>query len=595
MRKKSYLQDAFMLTDKGYSDLKKGIAACTLTNFSMMLPFMVSIQLILEVIKPLYGEEISYQRMWFLFGLGIVCAVIVFLCSKLDYTKTYVASYNESENTRTNLAEHIRKLPMSVFNSKDLSEITTNLMGDVSTSEHVMSHVVPQLFSNMISISIICIMMAFFDWRMALAMFISVPLALLVILLSRGIYGKLSQKHNVAKLAASEQVQEYIEGIKVIRACNMDGEKFDALENSLRKMMKLAVKMELGTGVFVTGAQVLLQAGIGLTVFVGASLLTSGALEFVPLMMFLLIVVRIYGPILTILTLLPELFYHRIAIKRMKTLMSIDTMEGDTQAHITDYGIELQNVEFRYNESGDTIIKDFSASIPPDGITALVGPSGSGKSTITRLIARFWDANQGSIKVGGIDIKTLDPEHLMSYMSFVFQDVILFNDTVFNNIKIGDLNATDEQVHAAAKAARCDAFIEKLPHGYDTVLGENGSTLSGGERQRISIARALLKNAPIILLDEATASLDPENESLIQEAISTLIRGKTVVVIAHRLRTVAEADQILVLDGGHVAEAGTHEFLLAQKGLYYKLYTIQQESLGWSVGNEPHALTKIAQ
>lgn len=583
MHKKPLLQNTFMLTDKGYSDLKKGIAACTLTNFSMMLPFMVSIQMILEIIKPLYGSEISYQRMWLLFGLGIVSAIIIFLCSKLDYVQTYVASYNESEKTRTSLAEHIRKLPMSVFNSKDLSEITTNLMGDVATSEHVMSHVVPQLFSNMISITVICIMMAFFDWRMALAVFISVPVALLVIVLSRSIYGKLNQKHNAAKLAASEQVQEYIEGIKVIRACNMDGEKFDALEKALRKMMKLAITMELGTGIFVTGAQVLLQAGIGLTVFVGANLLTSGTLDFVSLIMFLLIVVRIYGPVLTILTLLPELFYFQIAIGRMKTLMSIDTMEGDTETELTDFSIDLQSVEFRYNESGDTIIHDFSAHIPPDGITALVGPSGSGKSTITRLIARFWDTTQGNIQVGGIDIKTLDPEHLMSYMSFVFQDVILFHDTVFNNIKIGDMNATDEQVREAARAARCDEFINALPHGYDSVLGENGSTLSGGERQRISIARALLKNAPIILLDEATASLDPENESLIQEAISTLIQGKTVVVIAHRLRTVAQADHILVLENGHVAEQGTHDTLLAQKGLYHKLYTIQQESLGWSV------------
>lgn len=583
--KQPKLQKGLMLTDKGYTDLKKAIAACTLTNFSLMIPFAVMIQMIVELINPLIGLEISWSKMWLLFAAGIIGAGIVFLCARLDYKKTYIVSYMESEKARTSMAEHIRKLPMSVFNAKDLSEITTNLMADVATTEHVLSHVIPQIFANAISITVICGMLAFFDWRMALATFITVPIAFFIIFISRKISGKFNKEHNAAKLAAAGQVQEYIEGIKVIKACNLDGEKFDALEKALRTMKKLAIKMEFGTGVFVTGAQVVLQAGIGLTVLVGTTLLTGGEIQLVPMLMFLLIVTRIYGPVLTELTLLPELLYHQIAVKRMSALMAIAPMEGDTQTAIKDYTIAFENVNFQYNKGEQETIKAMSLTIPAGGITALVGPSGSGKSTISRLIARFWDVNEGRITIGGVDIKTVDPEHLMSYMSFVFQDVVLFADTIYNNIRIGNMDASEEAVIAAAKAACCDDFVNKLPNGYDTLLGENGSTLSGGERQRISIARALLKNAPIVLLDEATASLDPENESLIQKAISTLIEGKTVIVIAHRLRTIAQADKIIVLEDGKAIEEGKHEDLLAQNGLYKKLFTLQQESLGWRVSH----------
>ena len=576
------LQDALMLTDKGYKDLKVAIAACTLSNFSMMIPAIVMIQAIVELIKPFMGESISWQKMWILFAAGIIGAIIVFLCNKNDYKKTYVVSYMESENARTTLAEHIRKLPMSVFNSKDLSELTTNMMGDVSTTEHVLSHIYPQLFANAISVVVICIMIALFDWRMALAIFISVPLAFLIIIGSRGIQTKLGKKHAAAKLAASEQVQEYIEGLKVIKACNLDGEKFDTLENALRTMKNLAIKFEFGTGVFVTGAQVVLQAGVGLTVFAGVSLLSGGQIDLIPMLLCLLIVTRIYGPIITELTLLPELLYHQIAIKRMRALMDYKPMEG-AEMTLRDYNINFESVNFHYNKGGEETIKNITASIPANSITALVGPSGSGKSTLSRLIARFWDVDKGRITIGGTDIKSLDPEHLMSYMSFVFQDVVLFNDTIYNNIRIGNMNASREEVLAAAKAARCDEFVKKLPDGYETILGENGSTLSGGERQRLSIARALLKDAPIVLLDEATASLDPESEASIQQAIGVLIEGKTVIVIAHRLRTVAEADKIIVLENGQVIEEGTHEELIDKKGVYNKLYTIQQQSLGWSV------------
>ena len=577
------LQSAFMLTDKGYKDLKGAIGAVTLTNFSMMLPFAVIIQIFLELLKPFTGGSVSWPHMWILFGCGVAAALIVFLCNRFDYKKTYIVSYLEAENARVSVAEHIRKLPMSVFNSKDLTELTTNIMGDCTTTEHVLSHVVPQLIANAISITVICAMLAIYDWRMAIAVFITVPAAFLIIYLSRTIQQRLGKKHAEAKLEVSSQVQEYIEGIKVIKACNMDGKRFGTLERALREMKRLAIKFEFITGIFVTGAQVVVQAGVGLTVFLGTYLFTSGSIELVPLLGFLLIVTRIYGPVLTELTLLPELLYHRIAVKRVKTLQEIECMEGDAETEIKGYDIELKNVSFRYNKDGEDVIKHLTTAIPANGITALVGPSGSGKSTLSRLIARFWDADEGEIQIGGVDVKTLDPEHLMSYMSFVFQDVVLFNDTVYNNILIGNMDATEEQVKAAARAACCDSFIEKLPNAYNTLLGENGSTLSGGERQRLSIARALLKDAPIVLLDEATASLDPENEELIQRAIGTLIEGKTVIVIAHRLRTVSQADKIIVLDRGEMVQEGTHDELMSQEGLYKRLYTIQQESFGWSV------------
>jgi ATP-binding cassette subfamily B protein len=580
------LQKMLLLSDSGYKDLKKAAFACALTNFSMVLPFGALMLFIIELVNPLMGGGISWQKMWLLFGAVVAGTFIVGLCLRNDYNKTYIVSYMQCEQTRVTVAEHIRRLPMSVFNAKDLSELTTNVMGDVATSEHVMSHIIPQLIGNTISIIAICVMLAIYDWRMALAIFITVPLAFGIILISRKIYGGVSKKHAAAKLAASERVQEYIEGIKVIRACNMDGERFGALESALREMMRLAMSMELGTGIFVTGAQAVLQGGIGLTALIGATLLTGGELGFVPLLMFLMIVVKIYAPVITVLTLLPELFYFQIGLRRMRDLLAIEPMTGNEEQKLTDFTVVCENVSFSYGVGAESTISDLSMTIPAGSLTALVGPSGSGKSTVSKLIARFWDVDKGKITISGVDVRTLDPEHLMSYMSFVFQDVTLFNDTILNNIRIGNTDATDEQVLATAKAARCDDFVSRLPEGYDTMLGENGATLSGGERQRVSIARALLKDAPIVLLDEATASLDPENEASIQEAISVLIAGKTVIVIAHRLRTIAGADKIIVLDKGRITERGSHDELMERNGLYRRLWTLQTESLGWTAGSK---------
>mgnify|MGYP002405835908 CR=1 FL=1 len=398
--------------------------------------------------------------------------------------------------------------------------------------------------------------------------------------LPEGYQIKLFEKQVKAKLNASDQVQEYLEGMKIIKSCGLSGVHFKSLDNALLAMKKIAVKVEMAVGVFMSSASMILQAGIGITIFVGALLLTSGEIELLPLLMFLLMVTRIYGPILSILANLSSLLNLNVVTNRMRTLLTTPAMEGK-EKEVSNCDIELSHVTFAYNQ--ENVIKDISCKIPQGSVTALVGPSGSGKSTISKLIARFWDIQKGKITIGGKDIKAMEPESLMSYMSFVFQDVTLFNDTVMNNIRIGNPNATDEQVITAAQAAYCDEFVREMPEGYQTLLGENGSTLSGGERQRISIARALLKNAPIILLDEATASLDPENEVLVQKAIAKLIEGKTVIMIAHRLRTVVDADQIFVLENGKLVESGTHNELMKKQGLYQKLYHIQQESLGWAV------------
>ena len=574
------LKEFLFLSDKGYKDLKKAIVACTITNLALMLPFCVTVMLFNELLNPYVGKQIAWNHIWLLWGIGVVSAVLVFLAARNDYRKTYIASYQESNKTRLNIAEHLRKLPMSFFNTKDLSELTTNMMSDCSSMESMLSSTILPLIANGITVTLTCILLAFFDWRLALCMYITLPVAFLIIWLSKNYQKKLFERQVQAKLDASSQVQEYLEGMKIIKSCNLSGSHFSALNKALLSMKKIAVKVEMICGVFMSSASMILQAGIGIVIFVGTMLLVKGEIELLPLLMFFLMVTRIYGPILAILSQLTTLLNLNVVTERMRTLLSTSVMQGNDK-EIENCDIELEHVTFRYNTKD--VIKDVTCKIPQGSITALVGSSGSGKSTISKLIARFWDIQKGTIRVGGKDIRTMEPESLMRKMAFVFQDVTLFNDTVFNNISIGNPNATEEEVMAAAKAAYCDEFVRNMPDGYQTVLGENGSTLSGGERQRISIARALLKNASIIFLDEATASLDPENEVLVQKAIAQLVENKTVIMIAHRLRTVVDADQILVLDDGKLVEYGTHNELMKKKGVYQKLYHIQQESLGWTI------------
>ncbi|MBP1533663.1 MAG: ABC transporter ATP-binding protein [Ruminococcus sp.] len=574
------LKEKLYLSDKGWNDLKKAIIACTLTNLAMLLPFGVTVMIFGELIRPLTGGELDTKKLWILWGVGLVGALLVFIAAKNDYRKTYIASYQESNATRIRIAEHLRKLPMSFFNTKDLSELTTNMMSDCSSMESMLSSTIPPLIANLITVTLTCIMLAFFDIRLALCLFCTVPLAFGVILLSRRKQKQLFETQNEARLEAGGQVQEYLEGMKIIKSCGLDGAHFKKLDNALQRLRKTSVKVEMGVGVFMSGASMILQAGMGITVFVGTMLLINGRIELLTLLMFLLMSTKIYGPFLAVLSQLSSLLNLSVVTSRMRTLLSTPAMGGEGEA-ASGCGISMKHVTFGYDN--EDVIKDMSIDIPEGSVTALVGASGSGKSTVSKLLARFWDVNDGRISLGGKDIRTLSPDSVMKKMSFVFQDVTLFNDTVFNNIKIGSPTATDEQVYAAARAAYCDEFVSALPQGYDTVLGENGGTLSGGERQRISIARALLKNAPVIMLDEATASLDPENEVLIQKALARLVRGKTVIMIAHRLKTVVDSDNIIVLDDGKVREQGTHPQLMEKNGIYRKLFDIQQKSMGWGV------------
>ena len=574
-------RNSLLLDKSAEKGLRNAAVACFFTSLSLMIPFMITIRLFIEVLKPLTGGDVSWNKIWILFGIGIIAFIAVFLFSKHDYMKTYVSSYNQSEATRLRVAEQMRKLPMSFFNVRDLSELSSNIMTDCTNIETATSNIVPQLLANVASSAFVLICLAFFDWRMALAIFAMLPLAGLIFWVSRKLQNRLFSKHISAKLTAEKQSQEYLDGIKVIRSCNLGGEKYKKLDDAYTELRSAAIRIELVSGSIMALSSMLLRSGIGVTAFVGVHLLTAGEIDFLVMLMFLLIASRIYGPILTVLTLLPDILYLRISTKRLRALMESEAMTGETSTPIENTDISFDNVSFAYGEEPVLDGVDFTAKTGE--ITALVGPSGSGKSTISKLAARFWDTDGGTVSVGGVDVKALDPEYLMQHFAFVFQEVILFNDTIENNIRIGKPNASEKEIKSAAKAACCDEFIERLPDGYKTMLGENGATLSGGERQRISIARALLKDAPIVILDEATASLDPENEVFVQQAINQLVVGKTVLVIAHRLRTVLHADHIVVLEQGKVVEEGKSEELLSHNGLFSKLYNTQQDNCGWRV------------
>lgn len=573
-------RNSLLLDKSAEKGLRNAAVACFFTSLSLMIPFMITIRLFIEVLKALTGGDVSWNKIWILFGLGIIAFIAVFLFSKHDYMKTYVSSYNQSEATRLRVAEQMRKLPMSFFNVRDLSELSSNIMTDCTNIETATSNIVPQLLANVASSAFVLICLAFFDWRMALAIFAMLPLAGLIFWVSRKLQNRLFSKHISAKLTAEKQSQEYLDGIKVIRSCNLGGEKYKKLDDAYTELRSAAIRIELVSGSIMALSSMLLRSGIGVTAFVGVHLLTAGRIDFLVMLMFLLIASRIYGPILTVLTLLPDILYLRISTKRLRALMESEAMTGETSIPIENTDISFNNVSFAYGE--EPVLDGVNFTAKTGQITALVGPSGSGKSTISKLAARFWNTDGGTVSVGGVDVKELDPEYLMQHFAFVFQEVILFNDTIENNIRIGKPNASEKEIKSAAKAACCDEFIERLPDGYKTMLGENGATLSGGERQRISIARALLKDAPIVILDEATASLDPENEVFVQQAINQLVVGKTVLVIAHRLRTVLHADHIVVLDRGKVVEQGKGEELLARSGLFSKMYHTQQDNCGWT-------------
>ena len=571
----------FALSEQGARDLKRGIAACTGANLSLMLPVSLLFVLLEQLLRPVFGEPQAPVGLWLYTGIAAVLLLIIYWIHSVEYTETYVSAYNESANRRIGMAEKLRKLPLSFFGKRDLSELTTAMMGTCTELEHTFSHAIPQLFGAVITILLVTIGLFFYEWHMALALFVPLPLALLLVVGSRKLQQKLSNSKYSVKLAAADGIQEALETMREIKACNREAEHLDVLNKKFDNVVKASIQAELVTGSFVVTAQAALRLGLALTILTGATLLISGEIIFMQYLAFLLAGSRLYDPLATVLMQLAEIFNAKVNIGRMQEIENQPVQEGATAFHPDGYDIRFEHVTFSYNE--DDVLKDVSFTAKQGEVTALVGPSGSGKSTATKLAARFWDVNGGRITIGGVDVKTIEPETLLKAFAIVFQDVVLFSDTIMANIRIGRRDATAEEVYAAARAAQCDAFIRRFPDGYDTVIGENGATLSGGERQRISIARALLKDAPIILLDEATASLDVENETEIQAALSTLIKDKTVLIIAHRMRTVAGADHIVALEQGRVREQGAPDTLIRQNGLYRRMVELQRQSAVWSI------------
>jgi ATP-binding cassette subfamily B protein IrtB len=577
------LKGLFYIAEFGKGVLKKAVFACTISQLLQLVPVLISIEAFIEMLRPLNGDCIRSERLILLIVLAITVAVLMYISNIYEHKSTFVMAYHESEKSRNVVISHLRKLSMSFFNAKDLAEITANIMDDCDSIEKVLSHILPQFLATIIATVIVSIVLFAVNWQLACCLVITIPLMFFIIWLSKSIHIRWVKRLTALKLEQEKNVREYIEGIRLIKAYGITAGKYKQLEAVLLRMKKMMIKGEIITGSFFTSSQVILQCGMGLTVFAGIMLYGNGQIELRTLLIFFLMSVRFYAPVLIQLTSLAELMYNRIATHRMRKLLQEPVVSGKGAAKPNDYNIIFENVSFAYE--ADPVLKKVNAQIKEDEITAIVGPSGSGKSTIARLIPRFWEVDSGRIFLGGTDIRSFAPEDLMECMSIVFQDVVLFNDSVYNNISIGAKNAGSDRVIAAARLARCDQFIAALPDGYHTMLGENGCKLSSGERQRISIARAILKDAPIIILDEATASLDPENEMCVQKAISELIKGKTVIVIAHKLKTIVNADRIIVINNGAVQEAGTHSELMKADGLYKYLFTLQTDSMDWRVKN----------
>lgn len=577
-----YLKEKYALSDEGAKDLCKGILYSVLAYISLMLPVALLALVLNDFLTPLLTKSGQHTNIGFYVIAGIVILAVIFMMHYLQYTITYMGTYEESERRRITLAEKLRTLPIRFFQEHDVSDLTNTIMGDCSGFEHAFSHTVPQFWGSIISTAIVCIALLIYDWRMGLALLWVAPVAFAIVILSRKWQAKLGQKHIDAKLELSDGIQECLETVQDIKACNQEEQYLKKLDKKMDNAEKAQISSELVSASLLTTGQMFLRLGLATVIVVGNALMINEQTTLFSYILFLIAASRIYDPLSGAMANMSELFAVDLQVKRLKTIQNYKEEQKEKDYHTNGYDITFDHVRFAY-EPGKPVLKDVSFTAKQGQITALVGPSGGGKSTIANLAAGFYDVNGGTIRLGGTDIAPIDSVAMMKEFSVVFQNVVLFNNTIMENIRVGRKNATDEEVIAAAKAARCHDFIEKLPEGYQTVIGENGSTLSGGECQRLSIARALLKDAPVILLDEATASLDVDNETEIQEAISKLVKGKTVLVIAHRMRTVENADQIIVLADGIVAENGTHEELMKKDGLYVRLVRLQTESAEWKL------------
>ena len=571
-------QRKYALTDQGVRNTKKGTFWTVIVNLVVMGGVSI-LYLVMSGFMGALTEGSPLPGSAIVLGLLVLFALLSFVTHLQQYKATYGLVYNEVKTTRLSLAERLRKLPLGYFGKRDLADLTETIMGDVNRMEQVWSHVLGYLYGAYISTAIIAVCLLVYDWRLAIACLWGVPVAFGLLFGSRKIAARNAERTKKAAVRVSDGIQEALENVREIRATNQEERYLNGLNQKIDEHERVTIQGELGTGLFVNAASVIMRLGVATTILVGANLILSGSIDFMLLFLFLLVITRVYAPFDQSLALIAEMFVSQVSADRMNEIYDTPTAEGAEKFEPKGHDIVFEHVGFSYDEK--EVLHDVSFTAKEGEVTALVGPSGSGKSTCARLAARLWDISKGVIRVGGVDISTVDPEVLLRDYSMVFQDVVLFDDTVMENIRLGKRGATDEEVRAAAKAANCDEFVHRLPQGYNTPIGENGAKLSGGERQRISIARALLKDAPIVLLDEATASLDVENETKVQGALSRLLAGKTVLVIAHRMRTVEAADKIVVLADGRVAEEGTPAELMDKNGLYRRMVELQRQSTGW--------------
>ena len=574
-------QRKYALTDQGVRNTKKGAFWTVVVNLVVMGGVSV-LYLMMSGFMDTLTDGSPLPGVWLPIALTVLFAVLSFVTHLQQYRATYGLVYGEVKATRLRLAERLRKLPLGYFGKRDLADLTETLMGDVNRMEHVWSHVLGYLYGAYISTAVIAVCLLVYDWRLAIACLWGVPVAFGLLFGSRRFASRAAERTKAAGIRVSDGIQEALENVREIRATNQEERYLAGLDRKIDEHERIMIRGELGTGVFVNAASVIMRLGVATTILVGAQSILAGRIDFMLLFLFLLVITRVYAPFDQSLALIAEMFVSQVSADRMNEIYETPIAEGSETFAPKGHDIVFDHVSFAYDQKD--VLRDVSFTAKEGEVTALVGPSGSGKSTCARLAARLWDVTKGSIRVGGVNIATVDPEVLLRDYSMVFQDVVLFDDTVMENIRLGRRGASDEEVRAAARAANCEEFVRRLPMGYDTPIGENGARLSGGERQRISIARALLKDAPIVLLDEATASLDVENETKVQEALSRLLAGKTVLVIAHRMRTVEAADKIVVLAEGKVAEQGSPAELMAKRGLFYRMVELQRQSAGWKLG-----------
>lgn len=573
------LQHKYALSETGAKDMIKACVSVIFSDLALMLPVGILYKLVSDLVNK---TEFTGEKIAFYVISCVAALLVIFITTGIQYKATFFTTYKESGVRRVTLAEHLRKIPLSFFGKRDLTDLTSAIMSDCAMMETASSHWIPQLIGSLISTILIAISLFFFNVKMAAASLWVLPVALVIVLFSSKLNQALSKKRNDAALRCSDGIQECLESMKELKSNNYEEKYLVTLREKICEVEKRTIFTELGASIFVTSAQMLLKLGIATTALVGGKLIVSGDISILTFFMFLLVVSRVYEPMNVALQNVIAIVSLSVRTDRMNEILEQDIQTGKDTIDNKGYDISFENVEFAYDKS-EKILSGISFTAKQGEVTALIGPSGGGKTTVSRLAARFWDISEGRITVGGEDISKINPETLLSLYSIVFQDVTLFNNTVMENIRIGKKDATDEEVMEAAKLANCTEFISKMPKGFQTEIGENGCELSGGQRQRLSIARAFLKDAPIILMDEATASLDVDNETLIQESLSRLIKNKTVLIIAHRMRTVANADKIVVLKNGKIAESGTPAELMSKGGEYASMVKLQTISQDWAM------------